>query len=107
MGLWTSAYFHSHFVYYSLVNTVISLVAWALLMINVISFSGGGFNFLYIWLFGESLFGEIVFIQSLFHSTKHSGLFTVVFYFATSFLVFSVYSENTSHMLKAFMSIVP
>jgi ATP-binding cassette subfamily A (ABC1) protein 3 len=62
MGMTDTSYWLSWFAYYTLINTIISLVGWLCLCINVIQYSTPAYVFLYMWLFGESVFGQIVFL---------------------------------------------
>jgi len=61
MGMGDLAYWFSWFVFYSTISTVIITIAWGILCINVI---GAGTNVMYVWLYfflyGESLFGQIL-----------------------------------------------
>ena len=81
MGMTDLPYWLSWFVYYTILNTIFSLIAWGVLCINVIGFSNPWWVFLWIWLYGESIFGEIIFMQSLFSKAKFSGLISSVVYF--------------------------
>ncbi len=84
MGLNETPYWLSWFAYYTIVNTVISIIAWCLLIINVVTTSGRSQLFFYIWMYGESLFGEIVFLQSFFSRSKFAGLVSALFYIGIS-----------------------
>ena len=61
MGMSDLPYWLSWFTFYAIQSTIISVLAWAFLMINVVSDGAGGDVFLYIWLFGLSIMGQIVF----------------------------------------------
>lgn len=52
MGMSDFSYWVSWLVYYTIINTVIATVAWAVLLINVIKFSSPGYIWLYFWVFG-------------------------------------------------------
>jgi len=52
MGMTDSPYWLSWFAYYTILNTLLSLIAWAVLCINVIGFSNPIFVLLWIWLYG-------------------------------------------------------
>jgi hypothetical protein len=84
MGLNETPYWLSWFAYYTIVNTVISIIAWCLLIINVVTTSGRSQLFFYIWMYGESLFGEIFFLQSFFSRSKFAGLVSALFYIGIS-----------------------
>lgn len=81
MGMTDTPYWMSWFVYYTLINTIMSLIAWLVLCINVIGPSDKFFVFLFIWLYGQAVFGEIIFMQSLFKRSKFSGMIAAVVYF--------------------------
>jgi ATP-binding cassette subfamily A (ABC1) protein 5 len=66
MGMSDTPYWLSWFVFYTIQNTIISLIAWGVLCINVIEYSSKGYVFAYFWLFGESVFGQIVLLAALF-----------------------------------------
>ena len=57
MGMTDTAYWLSWFVYYTMVNTIISTLAWVCLLYNVINFSSPFYLWLFFWLYGESVFG--------------------------------------------------
>lgn len=57
MGLNDFPYWLSWFAFYSIQSSIIALVGWLCLCINVIPDGGKGYIFLYLWLFGESVFG--------------------------------------------------
>lgn len=60
MGMGDGAYWLSWFVFYSVLCTVISTIAWAVLIINVFKESNLFYIWLYFWLFGEAIFGQII-----------------------------------------------
>jgi ATP-binding cassette subfamily A (ABC1) protein 7 len=62
MGMTDIPYWLSWFAFYTSLNTIFALMAWAVLCINVIGASNPIYIFLYIWLYGQSVFGEIVFM---------------------------------------------
>ena len=57
MGMTDFPYWLSWFVYYTVLNTVLSLIAWGVLCINVIGSSNPLYVFAYLWLYGQSVFG--------------------------------------------------
>jgi ABC-type Na+ efflux pump permease subunit len=52
MGMTDSPYWLSWLAYYTVLNTIISLFAWAVLCINVIGYSSPWWVLLWIWLYG-------------------------------------------------------
>ena len=62
MGMGEFAYWFSWFSYFTIVNTILVTLSWGILMINSIPLNAGGFLWLFIWLYGESLFGLLLII---------------------------------------------
>jgi hypothetical protein len=52
MGMGEFAYWSSWLVYYTVVNTILVTLSWAVLMINCLSIKSGGFIWLFLWLYG-------------------------------------------------------
>ena len=62
MGMRDVAYWLSWWAYYSCVTTVICLLSWGILMINVIENSDAGIVLLYFIFYAQAIFAEIIFI---------------------------------------------
>lgn len=62
MGLGDFAYWSSWLAHYTIINTIITIVCWLILLINVFQRKSAGLLFLMIWLYGQSLFGLILII---------------------------------------------
>jgi ABC-2 family transporter protein len=62
MGMGEFAYWLSWFTYFTIVNTILVTLSWGILMINSLPLNAGGFLWLFIWLYGESLFGLLLII---------------------------------------------
>ena len=92
MGNTDFPYWLSWFTHFSLVNTVLSLICWGLLCINVVAWSNKGLVLLMFWLYGESLFGLIIFFQALFRRAKYAGLGAALIYFA-GYCMFPIVSD--------------
>jgi hypothetical protein len=107
MGMTDTSYWLSWFAYYTLINTIISLVGWLCLCINVIQYSIPAYVFLYMWLFGESVFGQIVFLQSLFSRAKYAGLIAALIYFGSSLINIPVASLTSPRSAKTIASVFP
>ncbi len=107
MGMSDFSYWLSWLAYYTILNTIIAFVAWVILCINVIQASNPGYIFLYIWGFGEAVFGQILLIQSLFSKSKFAGIVATLIYFGGNFLAFPVYDDDVSYYLKAALGILP
>ena len=52
MGMTTGSYWLSWFVYYTLINTVMTLLALVVISINVITYSKAVYVWLFFWLYG-------------------------------------------------------
>ena len=108
MGLTELPYWLSWFVYYTCQNTITAFLVWATLSINIFSYSSQWLCFSSIWLYGESLFGEIIFFQALFSKAKYAGIVSAVLYFVFSLtnLAF-IETGDPSLFVIMLMSIVP
>jgi ATP-binding cassette, subfamily A (ABC1), member 3 len=107
MGMTDFPYWLSWFAYYSVLNTVLSLVAWAVLCINVIGSSNIFYIFAWIWLYGEAIFGQIIFMQALFQSSKFSGTIAAVFYFTLVLANIPIQYDPSWKVPTFFMSFIP
>jgi len=107
MGMTDTSYWLSWFAYYTLINTIISLVGWLCLCINVIQYGPPVYIFLYMWLFGEATFGQIVFLQSLFSRAKFAGLVAALIFFGCSLIFIPVSSLTSPRSAKTLASIFP
>ena len=106
MGMTDLPYWLSWFAFYSLQSTVVCLIGWGCLCINVLDNGGSGYIFLYMWLFGEAVFGQVIFYQALFSRAKYSGLVSVLLFFMLEFVNLPIASEGSTG-LKGFLSIIP
>jgi ATP-binding cassette subfamily A (ABC1) protein 3 len=107
MGMTDFPYWLSWFIYYTIINTVLSLVAWGVLCINVIGQSNVFYVFIWIWLYGESIFGQIIFMQALFQRAKFSGLIAAVVYFTLVLANIPVQSTSTQKLPRFILSLIP
>ena len=62
MGMTDWPYWLSWFVYFTCINTVLTTTAWLIMCINVIGHSNYFLIWLYMWLYGQAVFGEVVFL---------------------------------------------
>lgn len=86
MGMGELSYWFSWLTYYTIVNTVLVTLSWAVLMINCLDRGSGSYIWLFMWLYGQSLFGLLMIIQSLFSSPRAAAITTTLIYFGTSIL---------------------
>ena len=107
MGLTFLPYWLSWFVFYSLQSTILSLVAWGMIMINVVNNSSPGYIFCFYWLFGQAVFGQIVVLQALFNKSKYAGLVSSLIYFGLSFIAFTLSTGTPTGVAFALASLIP
>ena len=62
MGMTDLPYWLSWFVFYTVINTVVTTLAWGILMIAVIKYSQPFYLWIFFWLYGEAVFGQIIFL---------------------------------------------
>ena len=86
MGLTDFSYWLSWWVYYLIIVTIISALCILVLSFNVIKYSNRGLIFLFFWIYGLSLFGLAVFLQSFFSSSRVAAITGTLVYFGTSFI---------------------
>lgn len=60
MGMSDYAYWSSWLAYYTIVNTVITTLSWAIMLLGVINKKSALMLYVLIWLFGQSMFGLIL-----------------------------------------------
>jgi hypothetical protein len=107
MGMTDTAYWLSWFVYYTLVNTIISTLCWGTLLYNVINFSSPLYMWLFFWLYGEAIFGQIMFLQSLFSASKYSGIVSTLVYFGSDLINFAISGGESTRTMKLLASLLP
>lgn len=62
MGMTDLPYWLSWFCFYTILNTVLSTLAWLTLLPRVITYSNTGYVWLLFWIYGEAIFGQIIFL---------------------------------------------
>ena len=107
MGMTDSPYWLSWFSHYTLINTVISTLAWLILCTNTINHSNKFLIFLFFWLYGESTFGLILFLQTLFSRAKYSGYASTLVYFAGYMAFLAVRNSDAPELTNTILSILP
>lgn len=106
MGMSDLSYWISWFVWYSLQTTIVTLIAWGFLCINVIQDGSSGYIFLYMWEFGLSIMGQIIFYQSLFSRAKYSGLIAILLFFMLQYANLPL-MNSSDKTAKAAASMIP
>jgi ATP-binding cassette subfamily A (ABC1) protein 3 len=86
MGLRDFSYWLSWWVYYSIVVTIISILCTIILSFNVFKYTNKGIIFLFFWIYGLSLFGLCIFLQSFFSKARIAAITGTLVYFGTSFV---------------------
>lgn len=66
MGMADFPYWASWFVFYMCLNAALTLICWLVLLTNVVKYSNFLYVWLFFWLYGQAIFGQIIFLQSLF-----------------------------------------
>jgi hypothetical protein len=59
MGMSSLSYWASWLFYYTVINTIISTVVWAVLAYGVFQFTGSTVIWLSLWLYGQCVYGYI------------------------------------------------
>ena len=96
MGLTDFSYWCSWFTYYIIVVIIISILCTIIVSINVIRYTNRFIIFLYFFVYGSSLFGLIIFLQSFFYTARSAAITGTLFYFASSFISSAVSDKDVS-----------
>ena len=107
MGMTDMPYWLSWFVFYTFINTVVTTCSWCILLISVISYSQPFYIWIFFWLYGQAIFGQIVFLQSFFSGSKYAGIVSTVIYFCGVLVNTVVKDSDVSHMNKMLGSLLP
>jgi hypothetical protein len=75
-------------------------------MININNYSNPAFLYLFMWLYGEAVFGQIVFLQAFFANSKYAGIVATVVYFSAA-LTATFLSQDISQTAKVLASLIP
>lgn len=103
MGMKDLPYWSSWLAYYTIVNTVLTTLSWATLQLGVFNNKSALILYIFIWLYGQSLFGLILITQSLFTSPRACAITTTVVYFGTSLLEIVIQDPVTPRSQKVKM----
>lgn len=106
MGLTDLSYWLSWWVYYLVVVTIITILVIIVLSFNVLNYSHRGLVFLFFWVFGLSLFGFAVFLQSFFGKARVAAIAGTLIYFSSSFVTTAVNDHSVSSERKGFASLL-
>ena len=78
-----------------------------ILTANILPNSSKILIFLYLWLFGQSLFGFIILMQSFFSKARTASIIGTVLYFFSGWIDILVYEINVPEKTKVLGSIIP
>jgi uncharacterized membrane protein YdcZ (DUF606 family) len=106
MGMTDFAYWFSWILYYTIVNTVLATLVFSVLMMNVMDRGSAKYIYLFVWLYGESLFGLLVITQALFSSPRSAAITTTLIYFGTSIISSLVGDEEIPRKTKVGASVL-
>lgn len=107
MGMTDLPYWMSWFLFYSAINTIVTTLAWGTLMIKVINYSQPMYLWIFFWLYGEAVFGQIIFLQSMFTGSKYAGIVSTVIYFCGVLVNKLIAGDTATKMQKVFASLLP
>ena len=109
MGMKTGPYWWSWFVYFTMINTALCMMAIIILTLpkpfGVIKRTSPLVLFVALWLYGQSIFSFIMLLQSFFTNARIAAVFTTIFYFGTA-VSFST-GENATTFTKVACSLAP
>ena len=107
MGMTDLPYWMSWFIFYTIINTVVSTLCWGILLPKVINYSQSGYIWLFFWLYGEAVFGQIIFLQSMFTGSKYAGIVSTIIYFCGVLVDKVIAGDGISRMSKLLASLLP
>ena len=107
-GVNESPYWLSFMVFYFIGVTIVSVCCSLILVFGVFKYSSLVPIFLFFWLYGMSLFGYILLIQSFFkESVTLASVTSTLFFFITSFLDLLVENKYMAEHFTMLASILP
>jgi ATP-binding cassette, subfamily A (ABC1), member 5 len=108
VGVSETAYWLSWLVLYTAVVTIVSVGCTAILIYTVFKYTAFLPLFICLWLYGFSLFGYILLIQSFFRtSVTLASVVSTLIFFITSFLDLLVASSSMPQEFVMLASILP
>ena len=107
MGMTDLPYWMSWFIFYTIINTVVSTLCWGILLRKVINYSQSGYIWLFFWLYGEAVFGQIIFLQSMFTGSKYAGIVSTIIYFCGVLVDKVIAGDGITRMSKLLASLLP
>jgi ATP-binding cassette, subfamily A (ABC1), member 3 len=106
MGLTDAPYWLSWFTYYTIVNTILC-VAMLLIMLGIYEYSNYFLLFMYLWLYGMTMFSYGVFVSAFFSSGKTAAIVATMLFYLTSFINIVLEDPSVSETVKTLCSFFP
>lgn len=93
MGMSLTSYWLSWFIYFTVVNTLLSSLVSVCIWQLVLTTTPFYMTFIYIWAHGQYLFAIILCAQAFFDSPKSGSLFMGLYYFLSIAVTFMFYEK--------------
>lgn len=108
VGMSESVYWLSWLAYYTWANTFVSTGLWLGLMTLVFERSNALITWLFIWTYGQSLFGVVMIAQSIYQRPQLAGIITSVVYLGICLLerLFSGGPGTVSDFTQGVLSLI-
>ncbi|CAI2373293.1 unnamed protein product [Moneuplotes crassus] len=102
MGLMDTPYWLSWLTYYLVINTFLSLIMM-LILIPVFEYSNKFLVFLYLWIYGMTMFSFGLLIGAFFSTGKTASIVSSMLFFLSSFLVTAVQDQTVFKLCRIFL----
>jgi len=86
MGMSDVAYYLSWWTYFSIQVTIITIIGMVMMKPAVFPNSDGLMIFLFLWIYGMSLFGFCLLVTPFFSKARSASIFSAMLYFGSNFL---------------------
>ena len=107
MGMSDLAYWLSWYVSYTLITSLVAILATLVLMINVIEYTNPWIILFLLISYAQAIFAQIAVLAALFENSKNSGLIGTLVYFGLSLVAFPITGELVPEVIKVCFSIIP
>jgi ATP-binding cassette, subfamily A (ABC1), member 3 len=107
MGMTDAPYWLSWWFHFTGVNAILTCISAGILCINIVNYSEPIYLFLFIFLYGEAVFAQIVFLQAFFSASKYAGIVATIVYFSSALLNFFLGLDDVSQIAKILASLIP
>lgn len=106
MGLTDTPYWLSWFVYYTIVNTALSIVM-LIIMLGIYEHTNNFLLFLYFWLYGMTMFSYGILVSAFFSSGKIAAIAATMLFYVTSFIYTAIEDPTTSETTRTLCAFFP